>query len=236
MRQTGFFHHIGSFLLFSAMILLIVTCISAPVIHNLSIMKITYNSGSSRGSFGGGSSSSSDNTGITFGTFGYCILHENSADSCSKAAVGYNAAQVLRSSNSNLDISDSVAATANSLTKVMILHPVACGMSFLAFMMALGAGVVGSFMAAIVAALTFLVTVLVMITDFIGFATLMHAVNDAADDNNLSVKAEWGACAWTTLVSAVCNLIATVVVFLTCCSARIHSRRNRTTALRSDKI
>jgi hypothetical protein len=218
MRQTGFFHHIGSFLLFAATILLIVTCISAPVVHNLSILKITYNA-NDRSTF---------SPDITFGTFGYCVIREGADDDCSKVAVGYDAADVVRSANSAFDVSDSAATTANALTKVMVLHPVACGMSFIAFLMALGAGIVGSFLASLVALATFLVTLVVLITDFVGFSVLKSAVNNAAADNNVNVTAEFGAAAWTTLVSAVCNLIATVVVFFTCCSARLHSRRSPT--------
>ncbi len=40
MAQTGFFHHIGTFLFFAATVLLIVTCISAPVVHDLAILKV----------------------------------------------------------------------------------------------------------------------------------------------------------------------------------------------------
>ena len=58
MARVGFFHHIGTFLLFAASVLLLVTTITAPVISNLSILQVTL----------GGQSSS-----ITYGTFGYCV-------------------------------------------------------------------------------------------------------------------------------------------------------------------
>jgi hypothetical protein len=61
---TGFFHHIGTFLLFSATVLLIITCISAPVVHDLALLKVEL----------GG-----DNHGSTvaFGTFGWCLNRAN---------------------------------------------------------------------------------------------------------------------------------------------------------------
>ena len=58
------------------------------------------------------------------------------------------------------------SATADGLTNVMILHPIACGVSFIAFLISLGAGVVGSLLGAAVAALAWLITLVVMAIDF----------------------------------------------------------------------
>jgi hypothetical protein len=58
MARTGFFHHIGTFLLFAATVLLIVTCVSSPVVRNLSILKVDYANQADRS--------------VSFGTFGYC--------------------------------------------------------------------------------------------------------------------------------------------------------------------
>lgn len=65
MRQTGFFHHIGTFLLFAATILLLVTCISAPVVDSLAILKVDLKD------------QSAPDASVTFGTFGYCINNVN---------------------------------------------------------------------------------------------------------------------------------------------------------------
>lgn len=241
MGQTGFFHHIGSFLLFSATILLIITCISAPVVHNLSVLKVNL-----------ANNNDDFNPDITFGTFGWCVSQSSGGDDCSGTHVGYDAAGVLANSSSGaFDTSDFAGDTANALTRVMVLHPVAAGLSFISFLLALGAGVVGSFLAAIVSLLTFVVTLVVLITDFVGFAVLKNAVNRA--DNGAS--AEFGACSkfsphfssvrystvltfilsvWTLLVAAICNLIATVVVFFTCCSARLHKKRSSAKVERYD--
>jgi hypothetical protein len=67
MAQTGFFHHIGTFLLFAATVLLIITCISAPVVHDLALLKVEL-----------GGNSAQDHATVTFGTFGYC---QNNVDS-----------------------------------------------------------------------------------------------------------------------------------------------------------
>jgi hypothetical protein len=57
MAQTGFIHHIGTFLLFAASILLIVTCISAPVVHHISLMRVELPGFKD----------------VNFGTFGWCV-------------------------------------------------------------------------------------------------------------------------------------------------------------------
>lgn len=69
MARTGFIHHIGTFFLFAATILLIITDISAPVVSDISILKIEL--GTNRGSSVFRDDDDNIPT-ITFGTFGYC--------------------------------------------------------------------------------------------------------------------------------------------------------------------
>lgn len=66
MARTGFFHHIGTFLLFAATVLLIITCISSPVVNEISILTIEL-----------GGNAAQDHSTVTFGTFGYCINNVN---------------------------------------------------------------------------------------------------------------------------------------------------------------
>jgi hypothetical protein len=118
--------------------------------------------------------------------------------------------------------------TTKALTKAMILHPIACGLNFIAFLLALGAGWVGSLLASLVAALAFIVTLVVMILDFVAFSIIKSNVNGDDDDVfDRGTRAHWGSAAWTTLAAAICSLLAMIILFFTCCSARIHKRRNR---------
>jgi hypothetical protein len=66
MGALGFLHHIGTFLLFSATVLLIITCISAPVVNDLALMKVELGGDDSRST-------------VTFGTFGYCENNINNS-------------------------------------------------------------------------------------------------------------------------------------------------------------
>lgn len=209
MAQPGFFHHIGTFLLFAATILLIITCITAPVVHDLAIMKVDL-----------GSQSSSAYSTVSFGSFGYCIDNANGGDSCSSSEIGYPIGSVMNQVD-NTQFSDSVSSTTEALTKAMVLHPISCGLNFIAFLFALGAGFLGSLMAALVAFVAFLVTCIIMIIDFVLFSIVRSNVND----NGTGASASYSVGAWTILASAICSLLGTIVLFLTCCSGRMHRRR-----------
>lgn len=54
----GVLHHVGTFLIFSAAVLLLVASISSPVVNTIAIMKVRYNNGNV----------------VNFGTFGHCVL------------------------------------------------------------------------------------------------------------------------------------------------------------------
>lgn len=61
--HTGFFHHIGTFLLLVATVLLIITDVSAPVVHDIGILKINLGNGD-------------NGNQVSFGTFGFCIIND----------------------------------------------------------------------------------------------------------------------------------------------------------------
>ncbi|KAL7936949.1 actin cortical patch SUR7/pH-response regulator pali [Trichoderma chlorosporum] len=204
-----FFHHIGTVLLLAATALLIVVSVTAPVVHDLSIMKIDISGGSNVDR-------------ITYGTFGYCIVNSNGPDDCTGSHVGYDPTAALGGVN-GLTFSKADRDSAKVLTRVLILHPIAAGLTFLAFLLCLGTSILGSLVAAIFSALAFIVTVVAMACDFAGFSIVKHAVNSRGPSN---FHAHWGAAVWCILVAAALDLIATVLVFITCCAGR--SKRTRT--------
>lgn len=139
--------------------------------------------------------------------------------------MGYNPANVMANIE-DTSFSDGTADSLKILTRIMILHPIATGISFIAFLFALGAGFIGSFLAAIVAVLAFLVTIVAMIIDFVLFGILKHHINDSSDDQSGS-HARYSVAIWTILAAAICLLIGAVIVFFTCCSARLHKKKAR---------
>jgi hypothetical protein len=217
MAATGFFHHIGTLLLFIALVLLIVTCITAPAVHDLAIMKVVL-----------GNWTGSEHSTVNFGSFGYCITDEaNGGHTCSKSMIGYSPSAVMNAIE-NTQFSTSAIDATNDLTKVMVLHPVAAGLAFIAFLLALGAGVVGSLFAALVSVLTFLVTAVVLICDFVLFNVVKNDVNSDGSGSDAS----FSVGIWTVLVAGICALLGSIIVFLSCCSARLH--RNHTATSKVD--
>ncbi|CAK7265490.1 hypothetical protein SEPCBS119000_001538 [Sporothrix epigloea] len=211
MARTGFCHHIGSFLLFAATILLIVVSISAPVINHISLLKVQMND-ISRGS----------TPAIEFGSFGYCqVDNGNGHDQCSPRKIGYNPAAVVTAANIATSFSDAAEDSTKILTKIMILHPVAAGVTFIAFLLALGAGFIGSFTASLVSLIAFIITAVVVITDFI----LFHIIKDHVNDSKKDASAKYGIAIWLLLAAGACQLIGTLVVFFSCCSARSNRQR-----------
>ncbi|CAN8106414.1 unnamed protein product [Discula destructiva] len=213
----GFFHHLGTFLLFAATILLVITTITAPVVNDLGVLKVNL-----------GNATSSHQTQIVYGTFGYCVTdtRADNKDYCTGTHVGYNATSVLSSIDS-ASFSHATMASTNALTKAMILHPIVLGMSFISFLLALGAGVVGSLLAALVSLLTVCVTIVALVIDFVLFSVLKEHVNSTKYDSANS-HAEYGVAIWTILAAAVCSLLGAIIVFFSCCSAR--RQRNRAAA------
>lgn len=112
--------------------------------------------------------------------------------------------------------------TVKALTNVLVLHAVACALSFIAFLLALGSGFIGALFAAAMSLLAFIVTVIVLAVDFTLFGIVRNSVNR---DGITRSTATWGPAIWTTLVAMVVLLLATIVILFTCCSARLHKKR-----------
>ena len=88
MARTSPLHHLGTFFLLAAAILLLITTISAPVIGDIAILKVTL-----------ANSSDIRHSSVTFGTFGHCVLDvapkETDQDYCYPKSVEYKPADVM---------------------------------------------------------------------------------------------------------------------------------------------
>ncbi|KAF6824418.1 ph-response regulator [Colletotrichum musicola] len=215
MAVTGFIHHFGTFLLLAATVLLVVTSISSPVVNNISILNVKL-----------GDASTGDE--ITFGTFGYCYRGANAdgSDNCPSSRIGYSPADIVTEADGTR-YSNYAANTSEALTRVMILHPIAAGIAFVAFVLSVGAGIFGSLLAALVSGVAFVVTLAALVCDWIGFALVRNNVNDDDDGGQSDSYAHFGVALWTLLAALICLFLGTIVVFFTCCSGRLHKRRQQ---------
>jgi len=213
MARTGIFHHLGTFLLFVSAILLLITTISAPVVGDIAILKVTLTN-----------KSDARHSSVTFGTFGHCVLDvapaQTDQDYCYKKVIGYNPASIMEEIDQTSYSSASVD-TSKALTRVMILHPIACGLAFIAFLLALGSGICGALLASFVSAITFIITIVVMACDFVAFGIIKNKVNNDGSGSH----AFYSVGMWTILAAMILLFFATFIVFFTCFSARMHRNR-----------
>jgi len=215
MAKTGVFHHVGTFLLFVSAILLLITTISAPVVNDIAILKVMLTN-----------KTEIRNSSVTFGTFGHCVLDvapdNTDQDYCYPKVIGYNPADIMAQIEGT-SFSTSAVDTTKGLTRVMILHPVACGLAFIAFLLALGAGFFGSITAAVVAGLTWVITLVVMAIDFALFGVIKNHVNNDGSGSS----AYYSTGMWTILVAMITLFLGMCIMLFTCCSARRHRNQGR---------
>jgi len=209
------FHHVGTFLLFAAAILLLVTTISAPVIGDIAILKVMLTN-----------FSDIRNSSVTFGTFGHCVLDvapvQTDQDFCFPRTIGYDPAAIMAEIDGT-GFSTASGDTADALTRVMILHPIACGLAFIAFLLALGAGCIGSLIASLVSAVAFVITLVVMATDFVWAGIIKNHVNS----DGTGSQAYYSVGMWTILAAMIVLFFATIIVFFSCFSSRRNNRMGK---------
>jgi hypothetical protein len=191
-------HYLGSVLLFVAMILTIVINISAPVVDSISFTTLNL----------------PGNADAKFGVFGYCSKGQSGGWSCSDSTIGYNPAKVIEDINGG-DFSRARGDTIEALTRVLVLHPIGTVALFLAFILSLIAGsTILSILATLVASAAFIINTIALVVDFVTFSLLGNEINDQEG------SATYGSAAWLSLVAAVLALVATIIMFVTCCAGR----------------
>ncbi|EGY13347.1 hypothetical protein VD0002_g5495 [Verticillium dahliae] len=201
-------NHFGTFLLFLAMVLLIVSSITAPTVNSLSLFSVNLGS---------------DSGDISFGTFGYCV-HDVRGRGCSRTSIGYSPTSILREVDGT-DFSDWTESTSKALTNVMILHPIGAGIAFVGFALSLGSSFFGSFLSSLVAGITFVVTVAALACDFVWMDLVRRRINRRDNGGNPDSHAYYDAALWCVLASAICSLLATIILFFTCCTGRVNRKR-----------
>jgi hypothetical protein len=141
-------------------------------------------------------------------------------DYCYKKVIGYNPASIMETID-KASYNTASIDTSKALTRVMILHPIACGLAFIAFLLALGAGVFGALLASFVSAITFIITIAAMACDFVLFGIVKDKVNNDGSGSH----AYYSVGMWTILAAMILLFFATFIVFFTCFSARMHKNR-----------
>lgn len=146
--------------------------------------------------------------------------HRDLPDYCSGRHIGYAPAHIIAAAD-RTQLSDIEAGTSDSLTRAMILHPIACGVSFIAWLLSIGAGVLGSLASVFAALIAWILCLIVMATDFSMFGILRHHVNH----DRSGARAEFGSAMWCLCVAFVLLFFAMGIVTFTCFSARREKKK-----------
>ncbi|KAK1081364.1 hypothetical protein LTR33_004749 [Friedmanniomyces endolithicus] len=206
-------HWLGVFLLFLSAILLLVATISAHVIPDISMLRVTLTN-----------VTDIRNTSVSFGSFGYCVLDvppiQTDQDWCGSRHIGYQPADIMAKID-HTPFSEMSAGFSDGLTRVMILHPIACALAFIAFCCSLGSGIIGSLIGASVGFLAWILTLVSVAVDFSIWGTIKKHVNN---DGSGSV-AHYGPGIWVVLAALVTLFFGLIIVFFTCCAAQREKKR-----------
>jgi len=207
------FHHIGTFLLLAAWVLLLVTSISSPVINDISLAKVVLTN-----------KSDIRNSSVTFGAFGYCVLDVAPAstdqDYCISSRIGYKPAVVMGDIDGT-NFNAVAHSTVDGLTNALVLIPVAAGVGFIAFLIAILPTWVSSLIASLVAIIAFIISLVAMAISFSIFGVIKNNVNRDGSGSH----AYYGVGQWLLLAATLALLFGSVITFCSCCTSR-NSRKS----------
>ncbi|KAG8936588.1 hypothetical protein FRC02_001083 [Tulasnella sp. 418] len=207
-----------TFLLFVAFLLLLLVSVSLPIAKSIWLFVI-----GSEVEIGSGLVQARANGEVKFGVWGYCIsaiearalgITQSIPGECSSPRLGYKiddrVASIFNATGNN-DILDVIN---RALTFVLVLHPIACALTFLALLFALflvfrpGKGRITSILVTIITLLAALLTTLVFIIDIVLVQVVKSRLKSATEGN---AYAKWGPIPWMTLGAAIALWIATVM-------------------------
>jgi len=215
MGLLNMLNHLATFLLLVSFILLLVTSVSSSAVNYLALLNVNLNNGHK----------------VSLGSWGAC-LRQSGKDACTKSHVGYDAGAYLNNLVGS-DFGSGSRRTIRVLTRAMVLHPIACILTFLAFLSSAARGVGHAVLAVLLALLAFVITVIVMACDF-GWASLIH---HRINHNNFNgSKAHYRECIWFVLVSALLTLLASFLLLVSWCSSRNRHDGQTTTTTRRRRI
>lgn len=129
---------------------------------------------------------------------------------CTGRHIGYPPADVTNSATRTTFATTS-GGTANSLTRVMVLHPIACGLAFIAFLTTLGGRTLtASLSGTLVTALTWTLVLISLAVDFTAFGIVKHDVNEQS--GGVFPTAKFGSAMWCLVASFILLSAGVVVV------------------------
>ena len=151
-------------------------------------------------------------------------MADNQRDTCTGTGIGYDLSRV----GGALGGVDYDNSSADRASKALILHPIACGLAFIAQIVALASVQFGFLFASLIVFLAFLVSLVCMVLNFAIFGIVRNAING----NVAGSPASYGNATWLVLAATISLLIATLFTLFACCCGgdrkeRKYGRKNQ---------
>jgi hypothetical protein len=154
-----------------------------------------------------------------FGGWGLC--QTTGENKCTGSSVGYDLTALLAQAVGNAAGNIEFHKSLSGATTVNILLPIACGISFLATLVAWMSNKFGFFIASFISVLAFIVSLAAMVAEFVIYGMAR------TDVHNAGVDAEYGAAMWMVLAATIALFLATITSFFQCCCGSRRSGRDR---------
>ncbi|TFK54993.1 pali-domain-containing protein [Heliocybe sulcata] len=194
-------------LLFSAFLLLLLVSLSTPIIKTIYIFRLYANVAVTAFNV-----SADGHSNARFGVWGYCVdaitvsilgQTETTPAGCTPRHLGYNLNGIIGNILQSRGFNPKVISTA--LTAVLVLHPIACGLTFLALLTSLallrpGTARGASILTLIFGILATLVTTAAFLIDVIMVAVVRTKVHNETDGD---IWLTFGNAIWMTLGATI---------------------------------
>jgi len=189
------------FFLFSAFVLLFIVSISLPFLTAMDITRVHTNSDVKV-------TGDQDFTQLRLGLWTYCYTALNGNNVCGSTGHGYSLS-LENSSNNSVYIS-------STWTNGLAVHPVACGVAFIAFLLSFSQHITVTLLASLVSFLAATITLIAFAIDIALYAYFKNQMGDLGYGS----KTITGPGFWLTFTSLILLILAG---FTVCCGRR----RNR---------
>ncbi|KAF8921404.1 actin cortical patch SUR7/pH-response regulator pali [Mucidula mucida] len=237
-------------LFFLAFLLLLLVSLSVPITKTIFLFRLTSNISS-------GLVKSSVSGSATFGVWGYCVsaievsiaaFDDSSSAFCSSAKLGYTfdqnvakALYVLQVCSMHpfkvitiSQVDDFTDLISRTTAAALVLHPVACGLSFLALLVSLfmlrrgdngGISRVVSLLTLGAGLLSAILTTIVFLIDVIMVAVIRNKVHDHSDGD---LEMNWGNAVWMALGATIALWLAMAgsCAGICACGTRYRNRKD----------
>jgi hypothetical protein len=182
----------GAFFLFAAFVLLFITSISLPYLPALDFARTHFGSDLRVPNVENANALNQ----IRFGIWAPCFFDSSDTRTCPRTGLAYNLQVQGQSDTVNI---------ASSWTRGLAIHPVAAGVTFIAFLLSLSTHVTVTLVASLVSFLAALITLIAFACDIALFAWTKHQFNKLDGSNPRTIT---GPGFWLTFVSFILLLLA----------------------------